>query len=269
MSLTVGTGPFSRARGTLNAPQLPDHIMYWEDWPRRMRAVLGNTTILDTREGKLLHETGKLAAHYYPMDQIRCELLERSPDGGNDEHKGESRQWHLRVGDRFVENAVTEYLAPPPHSAPLAGWATITFAAMDRWFEEDEPIYAHPRDPYHRVDVRASSRHVVVRHNGQVIAESNRPKMLFETGLPIRYYLPFLDVRIDLLERSETISECPYKGDGQHWHLDADPIRVEDAAWSLPHPAPEGFAALEHVCFYPNKVIVEVDGEPLIEPSIL
>lgn len=115
------------------------------------------------------------------------------------------------------------------------------------------------RDPYHRVDVRASSRHVVVRHRAQVIADSRRPKLLFETGVPIRYYLPFADVRSDLLLLSNTVSECPYKGDGQHWHLVHGTERVGNAAWSLPHPLPEGLAAAEHVCFYPDKVDVQVD----------
>lgn len=266
MSLTVGTGPFGPRRGTLMAGDLPDHVLYWEAWPRRMRAMFGGATVLDTRSGMLLHETGKLAEHYYPMDQIRPDYIEPSDHRGHDEHKGESRHWHLRVGDHFAENAVTEYLSPP---GLLTDWVTIEFSAMDRWFEEDEPIYAHPRDPYHRVDVRASSRHVVVRHGDVVVADSTRPRMLFETSTPVRYYLPFDDVRIDLLERSDTISECPYKGDGQHWHLHVDGQQVDDAAWSLPHPLPEGFAAAEHVCFYPDKVSVEVDGETLQEPTLL
>lgn len=214
MSLSVGSGPFGSSRGFLNSTGLPEHVMYWEDWPRRMRAVLGPATILDTSHGKLLHETGKLAVHFYPVAEIAPEFLEASPTRGHDEHKGESRSWHLRVGDRVVPDAVTEYFAPPDGSVPLAGWVAIDFGALDRWFEEDDAIYAHPRDPYHRVDVRASSRHVVVHHDGQVVAESTRPRMLFETGGPVRYYLPFADVRIDVLQLSETISECPYKGDG-------------------------------------------------------
>ena len=111
--------------------------------------------------------------------------------------------------------------------------------------------------------MRASSRHVVVRHNGQLVAESRRPKLLFETGIPVRYYLPFADVRVDLLEQSDTVSECPYKGDGQHWHLRTGDSRIDDAAWSLPHPLPEGLAAAQHICFYPDKVDIEVDGEPV------
>ncbi len=113
--------------------------------------------------------------------------------------------------------------------------------------------------------MRASSRHVVVRHDGQVVAESHRPELLFETGLPVRYYLPPADVRTERLARSETVSDCPYKGPGQHWHLaGGDGALVEDAAWSLPFPLPEGLAAGQHLCFYPDKVNVEVDGERLV-----
>jgi uncharacterized protein (DUF427 family) len=167
----------------------------------------------------------------------------------------------MRVGERHIDNCVV--------SAPLAadgqelfhGYVTVDSGAMDRWFEEDDPVYAHPRDPYHRVDVRSSSRHVIVRLGDVIIADSTRPKLLFETGNPIRYYLPFADVRCDLLVKSTTVSECPYKGDGQHWHLVADDGRqVEDVAWSLPHPLPEGLDAAQHICFYPEKVEVEVDG---------
>lgn len=110
---------------------------------------------------------------------------------------------------------------------------------------------------------RSSSRYVVIRAAGEIVAESSRPKLLFETAVPTRYYLPMADVRVDLLQRSDTISECPYKGDGQHWHVTVGDTRIEDAAWSLPHPLPEGFPAAEHICFYPNKVDTSVDAEPV------
>lgn len=119
------------------------------------------------------------------------------------------------------------------------------------------------RDPYHRVDVLASHRHVLVEHAGTIVADTTRPKMLFETGLPPRYYIPWADVRFGLLELSQTVSECPYKGDGQHWHLRTAGAHVADAAWSLPHPLPEGIPAAEHVSFYPDPVTVTVDGQRL------
>ena len=258
MSLTFGKGPFSAGRGAFDV-DVPDHVAYVEDWPRRMRAVFAGETVLDSRRGKLLHRSGRFPAWLFPAEDLRQDLLVETTPG---------RRWSIEVGDRTAVDAVST----PPHvrggvAAALAGLVEVDYAAPDRWFEEDDPIYAHPRDPYHRVDVRSSSRHVVVAHGGTVIADSSRPKLLFETSLPVRYYLPLADVRTDLLRLSDTVSECPYKGDGQYWHLvdDRGDQVVADAGWSLPHPLPEGLAAADHLCFEVDKVDVTVDGGPVTE----
>lgn len=262
MSLTYGRSPFGPDRGHFDVGALPEQIRYWEPWPRRMRAVLNGETILDSRRGFIFYETGQLATFYFPVEDVRQDLLVPSEA---DVPSEEPERWSLRVGDRFVEDGVTASPRAADGSPLLGDHVTVNYEAMDRWFEEDDPIYAHPRDPYHRVDVRSASSHVVVRHGGQVVAESDRPKLLFETSVPVRYYLPFDDIRIDLLAKSETVSECPYKGDGQHWHLNVGDDKVVDAAWSLPHPLPEGFAAAEHVCFYSDKVEIEVDGARVLD----
>lgn len=235
MSLTspFGRAPFGPAGGEFDfAP--PERVRYWEPWPRRMRALLSGETVLDSRRGVLLWETGNFPAFYYPIEDVREDLLAEE---------------HIAASPRG-----------PDDEELLPGYIKIEQHAMDRWFEEDDAVYAHPRDPYHRVDVRSSSRRVAVRAGGEVVAESGRPKLVFETGNPIRYYLPFVDVRTDSLTESETVSQCPYKGDGQHWHLAAGGERIEDAAWSLPHPLPEGIPAAQHICFYPDKVDIAVDG---------
>jgi len=261
MSLTYGKAPFGSGGGTFDFGPLPARIRYWEPWPRRMRATFAGETVLDSRRGVLLYESGAFPVHYFPLADVRPDLLEAAAaDPGS-----ATPRWDLRVGDRLLPGCVAGSPRGADGGEVLGGHVTIDHGAMDRWFEEDEPIYAHPRDPYHRVDVRASSRHVVVRHDGQIVAESNRPKLQFETAVPVRYYLPFADVRIALLAKSETVSECPYKGDGQHWHLRVAGDEVRDAAWSLPHPLPEGFAAAEHICFYPDKVELEVDGERVLD----
>lgn len=255
MSLTFGTGPFSSGRGAF-AVDVPGEIAYVEDWPRRVRAVFAGETVLDSRRGKLIHRSGKFPTWVFPADDLRRDLLVETTPG----------VWSIRVGERTADGVVTS--APEPGgaaTAALAGMVEVDHAAPDRWFEEDDPVYAHPRDPYHRVDIRSSSRHVVVAHGGAVLADSTRPKLLFETSLPVRYYLPFADVRIGLLRLSDTVSECPYKGDGQYWHLVDGPGQrvVADVAWSLPHPLPEGVAAAEHICFEVGKVDVTVDGDPV------
>ncbi len=131
---------------------------------------------------------------------------------------------------------------------------------MDAWYEEDDQVFVHPRDPNKRVDVLHSSRHVEVKLNGVVLADSHRPSLLFETGLPTRYDLPKADVRQDLLFPSETHTACPYKGVASYWSARLADNVFEDVAWEYPHPIPE-CTKIEHlVCFYPEKVEQSVDG---------
>ncbi len=268
------TSPFNRAVFGPRSGEFdfspPAYVRYWEPWPRRMRAVLSGETVLDSRRGIVLWETGNFPAYYYPLEDLRHDLLENST---SNEPAGTPRRWSLRVGERLVEDCIPASPRRPGGEELLRGYVTLHQPhgsqddprAMDFWFEEDDPVHPSSRDPYHRVDVRSSSRHVVVRHAEEFVAESDRPKLMFETGNPIRYYLPLADVRVELLTESDYVSACPYKGDGQHWHLSNGGERVENAAWSLPHPLPEGLAAAEYICFYPEKVEVEVDGSRIAE----
>ena len=251
MGLTFGSSPFGPTGEGRFDFDAPERVRYWEPWPRRMRAVVGNETVLDSERGLLFHESGRLPVHYFPLEDLRQDLLFEDP---------ETRTWSMRVGERLITKAAS---ASPRQGEGelLPGFVAPHYGAMDGWFEEDDPIYGHPRDPYHRVDVRSSSRRVVVRLGDRLVADSSRPKLLFETANPIRYYLPLADVRLELLVQSQTVSRCPYKGDGQHWHLTVGEHEVNDAAWSLPHPLPEGLAAAQHICFYPEKVTVEVEGQ--------
>jgi uncharacterized protein (DUF427 family) len=130
---------------------------------------------------------------------------------------------------------------------------------MDAWFEEDEEVFTHPRDPYTRVDILPSSRHVRVEVDGLTVAESTKPTLLFETGLATRYYLPKTDVRMDLLTPTATSSHCPYKGDANYWSLALEGA-VADVAWSYRTPLPESQKIAGLVCFYPEKVDLYVDG---------
>jgi uncharacterized protein (DUF427 family) len=131
---------------------------------------------------------------------------------------------------------------------------------MDAWFEEDEQVFTHARNPYTRVDILASSRHVRVEIDGVTVAESASPRLLFETGLPVRYYLPRTHVRMDLLELSEGVSHCPYKGQAQSWSVRLDGRLHENQAWSYPTPLPESVKVAGLMCFYDEKVDIHVDG---------
>ena len=131
---------------------------------------------------------------------------------------------------------------------------------MDAWFEEDEEVFVHPRDPHHRVDVLRSSRHVRVRIDGELVADSARPCLLFETGMPTRYYLPRADVRMELLSDTGTRTQCPYKGIAGYFAATVGGQRHDDIAWTYAMPVPECPKIEQLVCFFNEKVETEVDG---------
>jgi uncharacterized protein (DUF427 family) len=270
MALTVGSGPLSERRaGTFNfevtAPR--EHALYLEDSPRRVRVVFGGETVADSRRVKLLHETGHLPVYYFPEGDVRMDLLEPTDHTTHCPFKGDASYWSVKVGDRVAENAVWGYPEPIESCPPIAGHVAFYWRTMDAWFEEDEEVFVHPRDPYHRVDVLESSRHVRVTVNGEVAAETERPKVLFETGLPPRYYFPEEDVRTDLLVPSEKETGCPYKGFASYWSVEAGGERVEDLVWCYPGPI-EGVEKIrDHLCFFNEKVDLEVDGEKQERPE--
>jgi len=270
MALTVETGPFGeRSKGTFNFDTgvLQPHTLYFEDSPRRVRVMFGGETIADSKRAKLLHETGHLPVYYFPEEDVRMDLLEESDHTTYCPFKGDASYLSVRVGDRLAENAVWHYPEPIDSAPPLAGYLAFYWRMMDHWFEEDEEVFVHPRDPYHRVDILESSRHVRVKVNGEVVAETDRPKVLFETGLPPRYYIPPEDVREDALVGSEKTTRCPYKGIASYWSVEAGGERVEDLVWYYPEPIPEAAKIEGHLCFFNEKVDLEVDGEEQERPQ--
>jgi uncharacterized protein (DUF427 family) len=261
MTLTLGTGPLAQpSHSDLNfsLDDAPEHRIVFEDYPRRMRALIGGHAVLDSARGKLLHETAHLPVYYAPIEALDEQYLEPSDHTTHCPFKGDASYWHLRVGDRLVENAIWHYPQPLPASSWLDGYCSLYAEAPDLWLQEDEPVRGHLRDPYHRVDVLESSRRVKVRFDGNTIAESDRPKLVCETGLPPRVYLLRADVLPGLLERSETSSFCPYKGEATYWHLRAGERRLDDAAWSYEAPLPETLKAAGHLCFDGEGIEVEV-----------
>ena len=264
MTLTIGTGPFGdQSTGTFNfevrAPR--DHALYLEDTPRRVRVVFNGETIADSRRAKLLHEAGHLPVYYFPREDVRWERLEESDHTTHCPFKGDASYWSVRVGERVAENAVWGYPEPIDSCPPIAGYLAFYWRKMDHWYEEDEEVFVHPRDPYHRVDVLESSRHVKVTVNGEVVAETDRPKIMFETGLPPRYYIPPEDVREEALLESEKTTQCPYKGIASYYSVEAGGKRVEDLVWYYPEPIPEAPKIKGLLCFFNEKVDLEVDGE--------
>jgi uncharacterized protein (DUF427 family) len=264
MTLTIGTGPFGdQSAGTFNFDTgvLQRHTLYFEESPRRVRVMFDGETVADSKRAKLLHETGHLPVYYFPREDVRMELLEESDHTTRCPFKGEASYWSVRVGDKLSENAVWGYPEPIDSAPPIAGYVAFYWRMMDHWFEEDEEVYVHPRDPYHRVDILESSRRVKVRVNGELVAQTERPKVLFETGLPPRYYIPPEDVREEALLMSEKTTMCPYKGVASYWSVEAGGERVENLIWYYPEPIPEAAKIKGLLAFFNERVDLEVDGE--------
>jgi uncharacterized protein (DUF427 family) len=168
--------------------------------------------------------------------------------------------------DLVAENAAWIYRDPPEELASLMGHVSFNWDERTTWYEEEEQVYAHARDPHKRVDVLASSRHLQVVIAGQTVADTRRPRLLFETSLPTRYYIPREDVRLDLLEPSTHKTRCPYKGEASYWSVRAGDQLVRDAVWSYREPIPECPKIRDLLCFFNELVDLYVDGELQARP---
>jgi uncharacterized protein (DUF427 family) len=263
MSLAIGTGPFGeRPAGVFNF-ELPTRkgVIYFEDSPRRIRATFGGETVVDSRHAKLLHEHGHLPIYYFPEGEVRMDLLEPTDHSTHCPFKGDASYWSVRVGERLAENAVWSYPEPIEGAPPLAGNLAFYWDTMDEWFEEDEPAIVHARDPYHRVDILDTSRHVRVLVGREVVAETRRARALFETGLPPRWYIPPEDVRADLLVGSDKRTGCAYKGFASYWSVGAGGEQEDDLVWFYPEPRRDAERIAGYLAFFNERVDIEVDGE--------
>ena len=241
-----------------------DGIVF-EPTPRRVRVLLGGVTVADSRAVRLMLENRRLAVYYFPLKDVRLDLFVPTTYTSNHPGKGQATFFSVKVGERVAEKAAWRYLEP--ERADLKEYVAFYWDKMDAWFEEDDEVFVHPRDPYHRVDVLNSSRHVKIVVGGEVVAESTRPRLLFETGLPTRYYIPKIDVRLDLLKPSSTTTRCPYKGKAAYWSVTVNGKEFTDIVWGYPAPIPECPKIENLLCFYDEKVdAVYVDGELQTRP---
>jgi len=231
---------------------------------KRIRAYLGGHVVADTTDPLLVWEKPYYPAYYVPAADVRAELV---PTGATDADpgRGEAQVLDVRVGGVEAPAAALRYDASPVEE--LRDAIRLDWSAMDAWFEEDEEVFTHPRDPYTRVDVLASSRHVRIEVDGVTVAESVKPTLLFETGLPVRYYVPKTDVRMDLLEHTDSVSHCPYKGEAEWWSVRVGDQVHPDLAWSYRTPFEESLKIAGLVAFYDEKVDVYVDGVLQERPS--
>ncbi len=229
--------------------------------PKRVRALVGGQPVFDTRSALLVWEHPYYPTYYIPTDDVRAELVEAADKPGRTTNPalGEARVLDVRIGGQQRPGAALAF--PDARDDTLRRAVRVKWDAMDEWLEEDEPVYVHPRDPYKRVDILASSQHVRVVVDDVTVAESAQPRILFETGLPPRYYLPPTDVRMDLLVPTDTVTRCPYKGDATWWSLETRGRRYDDLAWMYRAPTPESQKITGLVAFYNERVDLYLDGE--------
>ncbi|MDP6351410.1 MAG: DUF427 domain-containing protein [Alphaproteobacteria bacterium] len=231
--------------------------------PKRVRAMFAGETVVDSTAAVLVLESRHTPVYYFPRADVRMDLLRRTDHDSYCPFKATASYWTMAVGDATAENAVWSYEDPYDEVAGLENMLGFYWDRMDGWWEEDEEIFVHPRDPHVRLDILASRREVVVRLGGREVARSRRARFLFETGLITRYYLPAEDVVMDLLESSDSRTACPYKGTAHYWSARIDGTSYQDVAWSYPDPLEEAVRIKGLLCFYNDKVDeITVDGAP-------
>jgi uncharacterized protein (DUF427 family) len=264
MTLSLGTGPLgTQPAGDFNfsLDDAPAHRLYFEPYPRRVRALVGDRVVLDSVRGRLLHESNHLPRLYVPLADLDHSLLQRTETSTHCPFKGDASYFTIAAGDRMVEDAVWTYEQPIESAAWLGGFACLYWEKADAWFVEGERVYGKLRDPYHRVDVFEASRPVRVTADGELVAESARAKLLYETGLPPMAYVPGADIVAGALAPAEKTTVCPYKGEASYWHVQVDGRRIEDGAWSYETPLAEALEIARHVCFAGDGIEVEI-AEP-------
>lgn len=246
-------------------PQMIVPVDHIEPAPRRVRGVLAGQTVFDTTDAIYVWEWAGFPQYYIPVVDVKAAVLV-DEDHVEHSHRGGGRRHGLRVGEVTRPGAAHLYEADALEG--LAGMVRFDWGALDAWFEEDEQVFVHPRSPYSRVDALRSHRTVRVELDGVVLAESSSPVMVFETGLPTRYYLDRTDVSFEHLAPTDTVTSCPYKGTtSQYWSVRVNGTDHPDLAWAYDFPTlPLGpIAGL--IAFYNEKVDTFLDGVALDRPT--
>lgn len=233
-------------RASRRHPVPPDQLTY-EPTERWVRGTIGDTTVVDSRRAVLVWEPGQaVPAYAFPGEDVRTDLLVPAAEAG----------WYdLELGGRRYRQLVRTWPAAELDGLLTFDWFRREEPGVEHWYEEAEEVFVHPRDPYKRVDAIPSSRHVVVRVDGHVVADTVRPVLVFETRLPVRYYIPPADVDVSPLAESELVTRCPYKGTARYWSVGG-----RDIVWSYPDPLAAVGAIAGLMAFYNEVVDIEVDG---------
>jgi uncharacterized protein (DUF427 family) len=260
MGLSWQQGPLGRnPNGQFLVPGMPERVLYAEPLRRRLRAELGGRTVVQSDNAVLLFEPGRYPVAYFPREDFADGALERTDHVTRHADLGETAWFEVVGGTRSAARAAWEHVALPEHASVLAGKVALAWRAMDGFYEEDERILGHAADPYHRIDIRRSSRHLVARAGDRVVADTTAPLVLYESGYAPRWYVPRADVVADALTAVDLQTFCPYKGIASYYDIDG----ARHAAWSYRAPFDDMAAIGDLVSFEPDRVEVTLDGERL------
>lgn len=225
---------------------------------KRIRVQLAGSFVADSTDVLMVWEKPYYPTYYFPAADVRMDLL--SPTGAvhSSPSRGDAEVCSVKVAGAEASDAARWWTGA--EIAELDGRVSFAWHAFDHWYEEDEEVFVHARDPYTRIDILQSSRHVVVRVDGVEVANSMKPRLLFETGLPVRYYLPKTDVAMQHLSPTETETACPYKGTARYWSVEVGGDVHRDVAWAYEAPFRECAEIAGYVAFYDERADVTVDG---------
>ena len=261
MGLSWQQGPLSAVSvgRFLTAAPLPERLLYAEPLRRRMRVRFGDQWVADSEDVVLLHEPGHYPVAYFPLGDIADGVLEDTPHTTQHRELGTTAWYTVRAGDQSKPRAAWQHTELPEWAGELKGRAAFAWRAMDAYYEEDQRIVGHAADPYHRIDIRSTSRRLVVRAGDRVVADSSAPLVLFESGFAPRWYVPRADVDESALTAVETRSFCPYKGVCSYYDIGESRL----AAWSYLDAWPEVGRVAGLVSFEADKAEVTLDGRRL------
>lgn len=241
--------------------------LLWEPSERWVRGRMRDITVVDSRRPVLVWEPGLPVPRYaFPREDVRTDLLRPAERPRTGLHTGSQEFYDLVAGGEVRPNAAWVFPAEDLAGHLAFEWFLRPHRGLDHWYEEDEEIFVHPRDPHSRVDALPSTRHVVVEIDGIVVADTHTPVLLFETSLPLRCYLPPQDVRLELFEPTGHSSRCPYKGIACYWSFRGEAEVPPNVLWSYPDPLPGVAVIKDHLAFYDEAVDLVVDGERLERP---
>ena len=266
MGLSWQQGPLSPGKvGRFLVPDpLPDRLLYAEPLRRRMRVRFGGAWIADSEHVILLHEPGRYPVAYFPQDSIAAGVLEVGDYSSRHRELGPTSWYTVRAGEHSRPRAAWQHTELPSYASELQAKVAFAWPAMDAFYEEDERIVGHAADSYHRIDIRQTGRHLLVRCGERLVADSTRPLVLYESGFAPRWYVPRADIEESLLTPVEGQTFCPYKGLASYYDI-GDAHR---AAWSYENAWTEVARISGLVSFEPDKVTVSLDGARLtLEPG--